>query len=283
LFAFALLLANACLTFRTPNHNWKTKLQAKGQQINPQFARVKSSTGRTINTIRIVTDTIQKPWALFVHGSPGSADAALNYLADTFLSNHFNLLTYDRAGFGYTAFGCPEVSFEKQAADIKAIQDSLVKSNSLLLIGHSLGGPIIFKFAMDYPGNLAGIVCVAGSVDPSLEPTPWWQSVVDNPLAKCLIPKTLWASNHEIRQAKKELTKMIADWVKITAPVEIIHAKNDRLVPVGNASYELGKLTNAKANACILEKGDHFIMWTAQEKIVKTMVQLIKSGNASNR
>ena len=64
---------------------------------------------------------------------------------------------------------------------------------------------------MDYPEQTAGLVIVAGSVDPSQEEHPWWQSVVNIPPVKWLIPKPLWTSNAEIIPLEKELENLEKD------------------------------------------------------------------------
>jgi pimeloyl-ACP methyl ester carboxylesterase len=40
----------------------------------------------------------------------------------------------------------------------------------VILVGHSLGGPLIARMTMDYPELIDGLVFVAGSVAPKLEP-----------------------------------------------------------------------------------------------------------------
>jgi pimeloyl-ACP methyl ester carboxylesterase len=263
-----------CMAMRTPDREWPEKLRSKGQLIPPQFFDVPGAPGRTIHAVAITNaDTL--PWVVFLHGSPGSADAYLDYLADTILSRHAHLISMDRAGFGYSDFGHPEVSLQRQAEDVKGVVDRLAPGQKVILVGHSLGSPVIFRFAMDYPALVAGIVNVAGSVDPRMEPHPWWQNFLDVPPGKWLLPKSFWASNREIKHLESELEKMMPLWTSVHAPVHVIHAQNDQLVDVRNVDFCRRMLTNTSLRVTLLEKGDHFILWTRTDVVRQAILDLI--------
>src|SRR3546814_16092495 len=44
-----------------------------------------------------------------------------------------------------------------------------------IVVGHSLGGPIAAKLAMDYPDRVRGLLLLAPSVAPALEAPRWYQ------------------------------------------------------------------------------------------------------------
>src|SRR5687768_6432386 len=104
-----------------------------------------------------------KPLALFVHGSPGSLSAFIDFLADTALLSKTLLITADRPGFGYSNFGNAEPSLKKQGETLKPLLEMYRNNRPLILIGHSLGGPLIAKMAIDYPDLVDGLIIVAGS------------------------------------------------------------------------------------------------------------------------
>lgn len=273
-----------CFAMRTPDRDWPEALRKKGQSLPPAFYDIPDPEGRLIHAIGIA-EADSLPLALFVHGSPGSADAYLSFLADTGLSRRFRLLSIDRPGFGYTqGFGKPERSMEKQAAGVKAVADSLAPGQKVLLVGHSLGGPVIARFAMDYPERTAGLVLVAASVDPALEPHPWWQSAIDPPPLKWLIPKSLWASNAEIRPLEGELKKMLPLWERIDCPVRILHAQDDRLVPVANVDFMQRVLVRSPdLKADVLPRGDHFILWSRTDLVGQALIDLMEVFRAKEK
>lgn len=271
-----LAVQSGCLAMRTPDRLWPAAMQNKGQTLPPRFLDIPDPNGRTIHAVSVsAADSL--PLVVLVHGSPGSADNYLNYLADTNLTKRARLVTLDRPGFGYTpGFGKAEPSQAAQAAAVQAVVNQLAPNQKVLLVGHSLGGPVIARFAMDYPEQTAGLVIVAGSIDPDLEEHPWWQSAIDPPPLKWLIPKSFWASNREIKFLEKELRDMLPLWERITCPVTVVHAVNDRLVPVGNADFARRVLTNCpNLKVEILPDGDHFILWNRQEKIRDAIIRMM--------
>jgi len=265
------------MMMRTPDAEMAEKMRAKGQPIAPQFFDIQSSTGRKIHAIAVVSnDTL--PWLVMLHGSPGSTDAYLDYLADTSLSKRANLVAMDRAGFGYSDYGKPEISLSRQALDVKAVADKLAPGRKVFLLSHSMGGPVICRFAMDFPDQTAGLINVAGSVDADLEPHPWWQPVLDAPPMKWLLPGSLWGSNHEIKYLGPELKAMMQLWANIRCPVEIVHAQDDKLVDVGNVAFCQKMMVNAPYfNVRLLDKGDHFILWSRRDVVNAAIFELLKA------
>ncbi|MCC6461665.1 MAG: alpha/beta hydrolase [Saprospiraceae bacterium] len=265
-----------CLAMRTPDAEWQPTLRAKGQTAPPVFLDVSMPAYRNIHAV-YVGDPDSLPLVLLVHGSPGSADAYLGYLADTVLSRAACLVTLDRPGFGYSSgFGRAEGSLERQAAAAEAIRSRLAPGQKALLVGHSLGGPVLARFAMDYPEQVAGLVIVAGSIDPDLEEHPWWQAAVDAPPLRWLTPKSLWTSNREIKLLEAELRALLPLWAGIRCPVTVIHAEDDRLVPFGNVAFARRMLVNsARYREIILPKGDHFILWSRQPLIREAILDLL--------
>lgn len=268
-----------CFTMRTPDREWPKAFQEKGQTLQPVFLDVPDKNGRVIHAVSVsAADSL--PLIVLVHGSPGSADAFLSFLADTFLTKMARLVAIDRPGFGYTqGFGKPERSLEMQAASVQSVVNQLAPGQRVWLMGHSLGGPVIARFAMDYPDQTAGLVLVAASIDPALEEHPWWQSAINPPPLKWLIPKSFWASNAEIKPLEGELKKMLPLWENITCPVRVVHAMDDRLVPVANTDFAQRVLTNvADLKMEILPDGDHFILWNRYEKIRQILIEEIKNN-----
>lgn len=265
-----------CLSMRTPDRKWPAELQKKGQFLKPEFHNIAAGSYRTIHAISLSqSDTL--PLVAFVHGSPGSADAFLSYLADSVLASVVRMVSIDRPGFGYTSgFGKPEGSLERQAFALRAIVEHLAKGQKVILVGHSLGGPVIARFAMDYPQLVAGLIIVAGSIDPDLEEHPWWQAAVDVPPLCWLIPKSFWVSNREIKLLEPELRTILPRWPEVRCPVTMIHAKNDRLVPFANVAFAQRMLVNcSNYQEVILPKGDHFILWSRQDIVRQAILDMI--------
>jgi pimeloyl-ACP methyl ester carboxylesterase len=276
LVSWSVAVQAGCFAMRTPDAGWPQKLQNKGQVHLPRFLDAPLPDGRRVHGVALaVADSL--PLVVLVHGSPGASDAYLDYLADTVLTRRARLVSLDRLGFGYSDFGRPEPSLAAQAAAVQTIVNQLEPNQKVLLVGHSLGGPVICRFAMDYPERTAGLVIVAGSIDPAQEEHPWWQAVVDAPPVKWLTPKPLWASNAEIIPLEKELEAMLPLWPRIACPVRVLHATNDRLVPVANAAFARQMLTQCPdLKVEIFPEGDHFILWNHYADVRAAILELLE-------
>ena len=216
-----------------------------------------------------------KALLIFVHGSPGTLTAAKGFLSSPRLLRQADIISIDRLGYGNSDYGRAESSLEQHADMIKSILDNFDYSK-VILIGHSMAGPIISKFAMKYVDHADGAVLVAPSISPALEPSNTWRKILDLPPICCLTPPAFRVCNQEIIPLKDELLAMESDWDRINIPVTIIQGTEDNLVSAGNADYAKQKLTNSRH--VVLRNivgGNHFIFWNEQETIVDEILNLI--------
>ena len=97
----------------------------------------------------------------------------------------------------------------EQARDIAPLLDKAIPGQRVLLVGHSFGGPVVARLAMDYGNKVTDILILAGSIDPDMEHTEWYQYPADWPIFTWIIPSDLVVCNREIRALKNELIKML--------------------------------------------------------------------------
>jgi pimeloyl-ACP methyl ester carboxylesterase len=272
LFVFAALTVSlhSCLQFRM-NH----------AEIDSFFANKKQK-GKIINYkegLRIIHYVIagddQKPLIIFVHGSPGSLSAFIDFLGDSTLLEHAQLLSIDRPGFGDANFGHAEPSLYKQAALLKSVIEKNKNKRPVFLVGHSLGGPLIARVAMDYPDLVDGLIMVAPSIDPTLEPNEWFRGPLASPFLRWVLPRSIRASNDEIFQLKPQLENMIPLWPEVDIPTIVIQGKNDRLVPYQNALFAKEKMVNAPVTLMLIDSMDHFVPWTNPDLINNAIFDMI--------
>ena len=218
-----------------------------------------------------------KPVVLFVHGSPGSLSAFIDFLADTTLLHRAFLITADRPGFGYSNFGLAEPSLHKQAIALKPVLEKYHNNRPIILVGHSLGGPLIARMAIDYPDLVDALIIVAGSVDPDLEPNEtWFRAPLATPFLSWILPRSFRASNEEIYQLKPELQEMLPYWKNITVPVIVIQGKDDSLVPAANADFAKRMLVNADVEVVLVDGMNHFVPWSNPELIREAIVKMLE-------
>ena len=211
---------------------------------------------------------------VFVHGSPGSWQGWVRYLQDPDLKKNFSLISVDRPGFGESVPGISEPSIDKQAEAIYQVieKEKLVHP---ILVGHSLGGPVIARMAMNHPDRIAGLVFVAASVSPDLEEIKWFQYPANWFGVKQIIPTELRVCNEEIMALKDSLKEMLPLWLKIKASTIIIHGEKDDLVPIANKDFLLEKLNPEIVKTVVIDKDlNHFIPWKKPYLIKKAILDL---------
>jgi pimeloyl-ACP methyl ester carboxylesterase len=214
-----------------------------------------------------------KPLVMLVHGSPGSSSNFLYFAKDSALLSKYQVLLVDRPGFGYSDFGKSEPSLELQAELLAKVLNNFYAEKKVL-VGHSLGGPIICRIAMDSVNQVDGLLIVAGSVSPELEPEEKWRKPLNWKIIRWIFPRSFRVSNQEIIPAKTELEKMVPLWPNIICPVIIIQGEKDKLVPPGNAAYAKDKLVNAESvELMMLKENNHFIPFKTPEIMTEALLR----------
>jgi pimeloyl-ACP methyl ester carboxylesterase len=224
-----------------------------------------------------------KPLVLFVHGSPGSLSAFIHFLADSILLKNALLITTDRPGFGYSNFGNGEPSLQKQSEALKPILEVNKRNQRVILVGHSLGGPLIAQMAIDYPDLVDGLIIVAGSIDPDLEPREtWFRAPLATPFLSWVLPRSFRASNEEIYQLKPELERMLPLWKDIICPVIVIQGEKDELVPKQNAEFAKKMLINAPVQFVFEKEMNHFVPWSHPHLIREAILKMINAVHVTS-
>jgi pimeloyl-ACP methyl ester carboxylesterase len=212
---------------------------------------------------------------LFMHGSPGSASACIDYLSSKRLLEYSQIIAVDRPGFGYSGFGEAERSLAAQSMAMKPLVEQKKREGQVILIGHSYGGPLIARMAMDYPELIDGLVMVAPSIDPELEPKEWWRKPLN--WLSPIMPPAFIVSNQEIMALEAELREMLPFWDRITMPVMVLQGGKDRLVPAENADFAKKMLAhNPRLEVRLLPEGRHFVFWTKQKWIENAILDVVK-------
>lgn len=280
LFIALVVLMDSCMQFRM------TRAEINHFFVNQKYKgslhQFEAGREQTINYLH-VGDT-SKPLVVFVHGSPGSLSAFIDFMKDSVLLEKAQLISVDRPGFGDSNFGYGMKSLKRQVDCIQPILKLHKSNHKIILVGHSLGGPLIARMAMDYPGLADGLIMVAGSIAPDLEPNEtWFRAPLSTPFLKWIMPRSFRASNTEIYHLKPDLQEMLPMWKKVTCPVIIIQGGKDSLVDPANADFAKQMLVNSKSVEVIYKENmNHFVPWTNPELIRSAILKLIDENKLSN-
>lgn len=259
---FLILILSAC-EFRIDDSEAKESLES----IEIQFGDLMVDSR---NMHYAYMDEGQDTMIVFVHGSPGSWSAFIDFFKADSLLGGLAMISVDRPGFGDSGFGEAEPSMEVQAFQINEVLNQFPEKRKIL-VGHSLGGPVVARMAMDFPDDYLGMVLVAPSIDPEMEKDEWYRKAIDTKVGAFFTPKEFEVSNDEILPLKKELYEMIPLWSKIKIPTIVIQGTKDSLVPKENAAFARQMLSDSLLEVNMLEDVNHFIPWTHPEEIIKAI------------
>ena len=269
LLLFWILMAPACMTFRKSDRTMKKQFEEKGVTLQTATINVED---RHIHYAKTGNDSL--PTIYFIHGTPGSWDAFAGYLRDSLLTKKYRLVSIDRPGFGYSDFG-DAVNLKRQSELMRAVFTKLANKRPAYLVGHSLGGPMILKIAVDNPGYFSGLVVLAGSVDPAQEKPEKWRPWIFKTPFNLLIPGAMRPSNVELWYLKQDLKDLERELPLVNIPVKILHGDKDILVPFANTAFMKEKLTGSPKVELIVFPGEnHFIPWTKFKPIRDLLLQL---------
>jgi len=264
-----LVFAQLAMKFRVADNEAKSKFSANGVAL---FTETMEADGIRLHYAKTGNDTLQT--LFFVHGSPGSWMKFGKYLQDKDLLEKFRIVSVDRPGFGYSRFGTVR-SLQEQSRMISLLLSGLQNGKPFYAIGHSYGGPLIVKLAMDNPGMFSGLVLLASSLDPAAEKPEKWRPVLFKTPFNYFVPGAWRPSNKELWYLKEELKALTPGFSTITCPVYILHGDQDRLVPVSNADYAKKMLVNAKSvTVTIIPGANHFVSDNNYELVKKVLLKL---------
>lgn len=204
------------------------------------------------------------PRLILVHGTPGSAASWSDYLLDP--PAGFDVIALDRPGFGHSGPAGALPSLADQAAAVRALMPD--DGRPVVLLGHSLGGPVVARVAADHPERVSAIVLLSASLDPALEEIHPMQYVGAWRWVKALLPRVLRNSNDELLALKAELEMLATALPRISATVIIVHGTQDVLVPVANVPYMQQQLSGARCVKTVLLEGrNHFLPWNSHRAV----------------
>lgn len=214
------------------------------------------------------------PAVLFVHGSPGTWEAWRDYLNDPGLRGRARLLALDRPGFGASERGAAEPSLARQAAAAAAVLEAEA-ARAAIVVGHSLGGPVAARLAVDRPELVGALVLVAPSIHPELERRRWFNVAGSWRLVQWFLPVDWTTSNREIWPLRRELEEMAPRLAEIVAPTVVIQGGEDPLVDPANADYVEREFRAARLDVRRLPEAGHFIVWENPAPVREAVARLI--------
>lgn len=251
-----IVLAQSCFRFRISDSKAKAQFDSAGVAIAFHTITVDN---HQLHYAQTGNDSL--PTLLFIHGSPGSWDAFIDYLKDPILLKKFRMVSVDRPGFGYSDFG-EALPLAEQSEVIAGLFPLLKNNQPIYLIGHSMGGPVCVELASTHPRDCNGIVILAGSIDYRAEPAEKWRWVFARTPFRIFMPGAFRPSNDEIWYLKKDLVQLYRQFDLVICPVHFVHGSKDQFVAYANMTNNVQGFPNAAFTDTLTIPGaNHFIPW----------------------
>ena len=218
-----------------------------------------------------------KQLIIFVHGTPGSFTTFMHYMNDSLMQEHFHMISVTRPGWvERNAEKVP--SLDEQAAALEPLLRMDRSGKGTILMGHSYGGPVIAKTAMQYSELVSGLVFVATTGDPELS-GPRWYNRLAVVIPRFILGDGLKGANAEIMPLRPQLESILSGWEELEMPVLIVQGDRDRLVNPRNAEFMQRMLVNAEVTYMWREGQGHFVLWEEAGLIVDSIIEKFRGPN----
>lgn len=272
--------------FGAPIDGFQNKLKQRYQQ---QYQTLKTQHFKTEqgHIAYYSTGNPENRALIFIHGTPGSKDAFLEYLFNPRLQEHLHLISIDRPGWGESQSRTAQVSsLEQQAEQIDFLISHLNKQNQgkgVLLLGHSLGASLAAVIAAHSPSQIEGMILLSGALNPKRASPRWYNWFAKRPPINWLLPQSLTQANQEMYLLEESLQKISTKWPAFKLPVIVIQGNKDKLVYPDHANFaEQMLINNTNGKVIRLPQAGHFTPWENQTEVIASILQLTQSNSIKN-
>lgn len=270
LFVGLILFINSCVSFHTEDRKVERYFEKRQVPVRAGYLDFHGKPSRYVETGLERENKL----VVFVHGAPGSSNNFFSYLADSLLLKEARLVSIDRLGYGESALGQAEPSIAVQAEQVRQLVQQF-RADTVVLVGHSYGGPIVAKCAMDFPEELTAVVMLAPVNDPDNEPIFWYSHFGRWKATRWMLPAALKVAADEKFSHAEALAAIAGGWKGISIPIFHIHGRKDGLAPLSNVAFSEKNIPPQYLNLIYLENTGHLIPWTDYELVRETLLKLL--------
>jgi len=237
---------------------------------SPTDSAVRLSDGRSLAYHKPLAETTaDRQRLIFVHGAPADA-GSWTKLIERYAGelDAYDVVVIDRLGYGNSSEG-DELSLERHAQSLEPLFE-----DGAIVVGHSYGGPVALRTAVEYSDRLAGVILVAGACDPYMGDSQWAREALD--AASPLVPDSWATANRELLALTDQNMRMEPLLERVTCPVVVIHGTWDPVCPHdGTVEYLARSLFQAESFRTVsLARAGHNLHLSHPELIVAQIHEL---------
>jgi pimeloyl-ACP methyl ester carboxylesterase len=224
------------------------------------------------------------------------------------LTTFSRLILFDKRGTGLSDRGIEAATLEERMDDVRAVLDA-VGSSQAAVLGYSEGGTMCLLFAATYPDRTAALITVGSYARRLRAPDypyftgreeahkaveaaaadwggPVWidrrmPSVMDDPIIRQWWAKFLRMSASASAAAALQRLNIEIDirhvLPSIRVPTLVLHAKNDRAVPIGAGRYMADHIPNAEFVE--IDTIDHLPFYDKSDQFIHHIQTFVTGGS----
>tara|TARA_Y100000992_G_C21171565_1_gene446149 strand:- start:145 stop:891 length:747 start_codon:yes stop_codon:yes gene_type:complete len=220
-------------------------------------------------------------YIIFLHGFMSDLEGKkpktfLNYAK----KNKLGFLALEYSGHGKSSGNFTKGNISKWTKETSQIIKKVIKKNSFILIGSSMGAWISLNQFAFFKDQIKGFLGI-GSAPEFLENLMWKK--FSKKIKAEIIKKKIYNLQHGeyvypitlqlIRDGRKN--KVLNKKIKSKINVTMVHGQRDEVVPVSYSRKVLRIFKNAKKKLIVVKNGDHSLSSPKSLKIIKKELKLI--------
>ncbi len=129
-------------------------------KVEKQYPAIGTIVSANDANIHVIREGSSGPPILMIHGASANAREFTYTLAPHLSSNH-RLFMVDRPGHGHSERPDDARSLRVQAEQMAAVLDELAPEEKAIIVGHSFGGGVALRLALERPDLVMGLVLLA--------------------------------------------------------------------------------------------------------------------------
>ena len=233
--------------------------------------------------IRYLTNNFNKnPYIVFLHGFMSDLDGDKPKVFNKFCSKlKLGFLAIEYSGHGKSSGKFTDGNISKWSQQVKFVLKKILKKNSFILIGSSMGSWISVNQFPIFKKQIKGFIGI-GSAPEFLQRVMWKK--FSKKMKNETIKKGVYNLKHGgyeypityqlIKDSKNN--KVLNKKIDLNIPVTLFHGTNDESIPVKYSRKLIKIFTKAEKKLVIIKNGDHSLFNKKyQKKILKELKNII--------
>lgn len=213
---------------------------------------------------------------ILLHGAPADAGSWTTLLKQSSDIHAAELYAVDRIGYGNST-NEDETTLAGHARSITPLLQE-TNGHKPVIVGHSYGGPVALRLAVDYPDEVGAVVLVAGACDAYMKDSQWFRKSVNG--VRLLVPEPWERANRELLALTDENRAMEPSLGKVVCPVVIVHGTWDGVCPHDSTiAYLRGRLVNAaEVRVVSLDRAGHNLQLGYVDEVIQAINSVTDQG-----